>query len=380
MNNFFLLRWYRSDGLGKIISVIVGVLLLCLLVSIPGFLITYIGNYDPIDKFKDVCFGGKVEESEKYKPDEVDSNTIPAIAFWLSPDPQDIGDIYRHNSWADDPDDIMIVACVTRIDETIKDNCVYSGGSYIIQHYDATYQVNIFEAHSGKALDTLTFVKRYIGNDCPRKITFSESGPRKQILYAQLEKSDIEALLNSFSNTKEYNPFDPRSILQWTFDALKGANIDGWRYLIEPYWARFYSEDTEVYHERFYEPIKEKITYGKSNSWSCNAWAIYETNEEDEILIIGFEGKARGSNGFKLDEPIIGIVAFRKLTPDHLAMYDYGNNDVFVQDVSKWVSAYVYMGMDIHALEGGNSVREFLVFVIGSDSDELRAQLQPCYP
>jgi hypothetical protein len=201
MNNFFLLRWYRSGCLGKILSVIVGVPLLCLLVSIPGYFIIYIDNYDPLNKFKDVCFGGKIEGSDKYKPDAVDSNTIPAIVFWLSPDPKDIGDIYKHISWVEDPDDIMIVACITRVGEAIKDKCVYSGGrSYIIQHYHAAYQVDIFEAHSGKALDTTIIPKEYIGDDCPPRITTVKGEPINDILYAELDKSDIEALLFSFIN------------------------------------------------------------------------------------------------------------------------------------------------------------------------------------
>jgi hypothetical protein len=201
MNNFFLLRWYRSGCGGKILSVIVGLFLLCLLISIPVFLVPLIENYDPLNKFKEVCFGGKVEGSEKYQPGAVERGTIPAIAFYLPPDPVDIGDIYKQFSWVEDPDDISLVACITRVGEAIKDDCDYSGGrSYTIQHYHAVYQVEIFEANSGNALDDTIIPKLYDGDDCPPRITTGKGEPIVNITYAELEKSEIEAHLLTFMN------------------------------------------------------------------------------------------------------------------------------------------------------------------------------------
>jgi hypothetical protein len=175
--------------------------LLFLLISIPVFLVPLIENYDPLNKFKEVCFGGKVEDSEKYLPDAVDRSTLPAIAFFLSPDPVDIGDICRQFSWVEDPDDINLVTCITRVGESIKDNCVYSGGrSYSIQHYHAVYQVEIFDSNSGKALDATIIPKLYDGDDCPPRITTGKGEPIGNITYVVLEKSEIEAHLLSFMN------------------------------------------------------------------------------------------------------------------------------------------------------------------------------------
>ena len=150
MNNFFLLRWYRSGCLGKVLAVIVGSTLLCMVGMIPVFIFGLFNGFESvsgnlptstpsplqatlfiepttkpiiiptktltatptpddrlsINDFKVVCFGGKVEESKEFILEDDGSKTYPAIAFWTSPNPKDVSDVNSHHEWTDDPEEV----------------------------------------------------------------------------------------------------------------------------------------------------------------------------------------------------------------------------------------------------------------------------------
>lgn len=234
MNDFFLVKWYRTNCFGKILSVVFVLFLCCICGSVPSLLYSFFGDYagfskntliptvtkqinalveEPTtmpmktptaeeilsrDDYEVVCRGEAIEEAPAYEPEEGSGKTHPAIAFLFYPDSENV----RPFTLSDNFSNIEIVACLNRINERLRDKCYYTmsdtGERHVVYRYDATYKMQVYEAQSGKKLGESVIEKIYTGKCLPEFSTFSLK--TEHYWYADPSEIDIEANLQIYIN------------------------------------------------------------------------------------------------------------------------------------------------------------------------------------
>lgn len=229
MNDFFLFKWYRASCSGKILSIVVSLSLCCICGSILSVFYYVFEDYansgskdystptvtinptvtikietptdDEVlsrDDYETVCQGKAIEAAAAYKPEKGSGIIHPAIAFLFSPDSKNV----RPFTFSDNFSNIEIVACLTRINESLRDKCYYTmsdtGETHVVYRYDATYKMQIYETQSGKYLGESVIEKEYTG-ECLPEFSTLQTLKTEHYWYAIPSEVDIENRLQQYT-------------------------------------------------------------------------------------------------------------------------------------------------------------------------------------
>lgn len=96
-----------------------------------------------------------------------------------------------------DPTKVQLVGCITRTAATFVEKCEFqdddnASKTYTLNTHDATYEVKLFEAQSGKEVATGSIAAAY--GDCPTMSMFSDDETEKDG-FATLNGADLQAFL-----------------------------------------------------------------------------------------------------------------------------------------------------------------------------------------
>lgn len=158
--------------------------------------------------YETVCRQGTISEAAAYAPsagavsplvlfdrggpDENDYNFSGNLSFNL-PEPWVV-------NYDGDPTKVQLVGCITRITTTPVDTCDFqdednASKTYLLNTFDATYEVKLYEAQTGKEVATAALDAVY--GDCPTMSMFSEDETEKDG-FAALNGADLQAFLAEY--------------------------------------------------------------------------------------------------------------------------------------------------------------------------------------
>jgi len=148
--------------------------------------------------FEVVCFDGKVEDAPEYTPDIGTKEPHSAIAFYIRPGENNASGSGR--VFPDEYEEIEIVACLKRINERLQISCDYkaSGKIFSQKHYHATYEMSVFEAHTGAQLGK-HIVEAKSNWKCSTALQWVLSTEDTKS-YAKPSDSELETLLQPYIN------------------------------------------------------------------------------------------------------------------------------------------------------------------------------------
>jgi hypothetical protein len=129
------------------------------------------GSLD-LDELKTVCTGTALEDAAPYV--QQDGQAAQVYYFerrhdefrWPGRGPGMPSLPRWWTSW-DDPSHTQLVACVDVVEKTKVRTCQYEGEGGGITMYDATFEVKLYEAKTGKEVASTTFAKK-VGPECPQ--------------------------------------------------------------------------------------------------------------------------------------------------------------------------------------------------------------------
>lgn len=179
----------------------------------------------PVSKLQKVCNQeGGVEEAGTYNPSQVNS-----VAFFMSSSASDnnyefvsinnpthiMGEDFDSldvtwgvQSQEADPAGVELVACVIRSNENLAGTCEYEDETdvskeYVLELYDASYEVKVFVAKTGEELGSTTVdvETSFSEDDCPSTWYFTSS---KDASYPYLENNyDVMDFIRQYAEPGE---------------------------------------------------------------------------------------------------------------------------------------------------------------------------------
>lgn len=151
------------------------------------------GSLD-LDDLKTVCTGKALEDAAPYVLQEGQAAQVYYFERrneefrWPGRGPDSPSLPKWWTSW-DDPSHTQLVACVDAVEKQRVETCSYEGSGGGISTYEATYTMTVYEAKTGKVLDTKTLPKKPAPK-CP----MVKSGEQQEGLYP-LYSEDLQAFL-----------------------------------------------------------------------------------------------------------------------------------------------------------------------------------------
>jgi hypothetical protein len=167
------------------------------------------GYLYPMSQFEKACNQEAVAEAAAYdatsgKPHPIvvlerenpEAGYSVAVNIWLGEESGAVVDA------EDDPANVELVACITRISEEFVEACEYedtedASKTYTLNLYSASYEVKVFAAASGEALGSTTLDATTDADSCPSSYTFTE-GYDTDVSYATAPYTETKEFLESY--------------------------------------------------------------------------------------------------------------------------------------------------------------------------------------